>query len=112
MDKETKTNVQDTEENQIVEAQYVYEEPEIQLEGGSALQLEGGQKFPNKQEAKEQFILFRAFWFCYRNTMNFLSALWTCQDGKCKPTKLGWLVILISIGLFVYFSFFTGGKGA
>ena len=96
------------EENQIVEAPYVYEAPDIEMEGG-ALQMEGG--FPKKkEEVRQQFILFRAFACVYRNTMNFLGALWRCEDGKCKPTILGWIVILLLITLFIYVTFFTGGK--
>ena len=104
--------IEAAEVKQITEdaVQYVHEENdiELQMEGGSALQMEGGKA--KAAEAKEQFILFRAFWFCYRNTMNFLSALWKCEDGKCKPTIWGWLVIALSIALFVYLTFFTGKK--
>ena len=100
-----------TVETQTDVVQYVYEEPDMEMEGGSSMEMEGGQKFPTKKEAKEQFILFRAFWCVWRNVCNFLSALWKCEDGKCRPTVLGWIVILASIGLFVYFTFFHGEKG-
>ena len=108
MDKIENTEVKEIQEGAI---QYVHEEQdiELQMEGGSALEMEGGTK-KQAAEAKEQFILFRAFWFCYQKTMNFLSALWKCEDGKCKPTIYGWIVIVLLITLFIYLTFFTGKK--
>ena len=104
--------IEETEVKEIQEAaiQYVHEDHdlEVQMEGGQALQFEGGKA--KAAEAKEQFILFRAFWFCYQKTMSFLSALWKCEDGKCKPTIYGWIVIALLITLFIYVTFFTGKK--
>ena len=64
--------------------------------------FEGGSEMYMGGEKKDQFILFRAFWCVYRNVCNFLGALWVCQDGKCRPTLLGWIVMLALIALFVY----------
>ena len=85
-------------------------EDDLQMEGGSmhSFQMEGGSQFPTKKQAKKEeggFSIFSLFFCLYRNMMNFLGSLWSCKDGKCRPTFFGLLVMATVLGLYVYFTF-------
>lgn len=81
------------------------------MEGGSAqaFWMEGGQDghFPTKAQEKREggFSVMGLFWCLYRNMVNFLSSLWTCKDGKCRPTCFGAFFFITLISVYVYFTF-------